>query len=173
MKDEDVEMECIFGYENLLRARRKDREMKKKILIGVVAALIIMQFFRIDKTTPKHDASTDFINMSQGDTEVTKLLKVACYDCHSYDTEYPWYTNVAPLSFWIKGHIKGGRQKLNFAEWASYDDGKRNHKLEESIEEIEEAHMPLKSYTWLHPESKLSETDKTKLVAWLKSEISQ
>jgi len=147
--------------------------MKKKILIGIVAVLIIMQFFRIDKTVPAHDASTDFITMSQGDAETTKLLKVACYDCHSYDTKYPWYMNVAPLSFFLKGHVKGGRQKLNFAEWASYDEGKRKHKLEECIEEMEEAHMPLKSYTWLHPEAKLSDTDKAKLLAWLTAEMNK
>lgn len=143
--------------------------MKKKILIGVVVILVIMQFFRIDKTVPPHDDATDIINMTGVDAETAGLLKAACYDCHSYDTKYPWYTNVAPLSFWIKGHIKGGRQKLNFAEWASYDTDKQRHKIEESIEEIQEKHMPLKSYTWLHPEGKLTDEQNEKLMTWMKS----
>lgn len=143
--------------------------MKKKILIGVAAVLIIMQFFRIDKSAPKTNPADDFVSISQPSPEITQMLKAACYDCHSYETAYPWYTNVAPLSFWIKGHIKAGRQKLNFAEWASYDAGKKAHKLEECIEEIESNHMPLKSYTWLHPEGKLSKEQKAELVAWMKS----
>lgn len=101
--------------------------MKKKIGIGIVTALIIMQFFRIDKSVPAHDAANDLINMSEIDETTEGILKIACYDCHSYETKYPWYTNVAPLSFWIKGHIKGGRQKVNFAEWASYDADKKRH----------------------------------------------
>lgn len=143
--------------------------MKKKVLIGIAAALIIMQFFRIDKTAPAHDVANDILTMTGADAEITSLLKAACYDCHSYDTEYPWYTNVAPFSFFIKGHIKGGRQNVNFAEWASYDAGKRNHKLEECIEVIEDGRMPMKSYTWLHPEAKLTDAQNDKLIAWLKS----
>jgi hypothetical protein len=143
--------------------------MKKKILIGVVAVLVIMQFFRIDKTAPPHDPVTDILTMTGADTEMINLLKGACYDCHSYDSKYPWYTNVAPFSFLIKSHIKGGRQKLNFAEWASYDVDKRNHKLEESIEAIQDKYMPMKSYTWMHSEAKLTDEQKDKLTAWMKS----
>lgn len=145
--------------------------MKKKIGIGIVAALIIMQFFRIDKSVPAHDIATDLIHMSEVDETTAGILKIACYDCHSYDTEYPWYTNVAPFSFFIKGHIKGGRQKVNFAEWASYDTGKKRHKLEECVEVMEEGRMPMKSYTWLHPEAKLSDDEKAKLIAWFKSQM--
>ncbi|MGK0387660.1 MAG: hypothetical protein ACI94Y_000386 [Maribacter sp.] len=145
--------------------------MKKKILIGVVAVLIIMQFFRIDKTAPPHDPATDIITMTGADTEMISLLKGACYDCHSYDSKYPWYTNVAPFSFLIKGHIKGGRQNVNFAEWASYDIDKRKYKIEECIEVIEDGRMPMKSYTWLHPEAKLTDEQRNKLTAWMKSVV--
>ena len=145
--------------------------MKKKILIGIVAVLLIMQFFRIDKSIPEHDPATNIIAINQPDAEITHILKVACYDCHSYDTEYPWYTNVAPLSFLIKEHIKQGRKHLNFAEWASYDDKKRKHKLEECIEEVEGGRIPMKSYTWLHAEAKLTDEQREKLVAWFQSAI--
>ncbi len=145
--------------------------MKKKIGIGIVVLLVIMQFFRIDKSVPEHNSNDDILVMNPASEHVGQLVKAACYDCHSYETKYPWYTNVAPLSFWIKGHIKAGRQKLNFAEWASYSEDKRNHKLEESIEEMMDNHMPLKSYTWLHPEAKLGDKDKKDIAEWMKSQI--
>ena len=141
----------------------------KRIGLLVVAFLVIAQFFRIDKTNPPSDPNQDFMNMVSPPAEMTSLLKDACYDCHSYHTKYPWYTNVAPLSWWIKGHIDHGREHLNFSIWGTYDAKKKDHKLEECYEEVEEMHMPLKSYTWVHPEAQLTEEQHDAMVNWFKS----
>lgn len=109
--------------------------MKKKIALGVLAVLIVMQFFGIDKNNPTSDPSKDFLALA-GDVEpeVANLIKTACYDCHSHNTKYPWYTSVAPVSWWIKGHIDNAREELNFSTFADYDAGRRSHKLEECAE---------------------------------------
>lgn len=130
--------------------------MKKKILLVLLAAFIVMQFFRIDTTNPTFEAKNDFIAMTNPPEEVTQILRAACYDCHSHETKYPWYSQVAPISWWVKHHIDEGKEHLNFSEWGTYSEKKADHKLEECAEEVEEGEMPLDSYTWVHGEAKLS-----------------
>ena len=143
--------------------------MVKRILIGLGAILIIIQFFQIDKTNPPVDKNQEFARIAKPSAEVTTLLKDACYDCHSYETQYPWYTSIAPFSWWIKRHIDEGREHLNFSVWGTYEAKRRAHKMEECYEEVEEKHMPLKSYVWMHPEAKLDEEQRALLVDWFKA----
>lgn len=140
-----------------------------KILIGVALALIVIQFFGIDKSAVASDPSKDLIAIEETPAEVQDILKQACYDCHSYKTEYPWYTNVAPLSWWIGHHIDEGRHHLNFSVWGEYSDKRREHKMEEFYEEVEEGEMPLTSYTWAHSEAKLSNEQKELIINWAKT----
>jgi cytochrome c553 len=118
--------------------------------------LLVLQFFQINKTNPEIKPGEDFLVINKTEASTAKLLKDACYDCHSHETKYPWYTNVVPLSWWIKKHIVKGREELNFSTWATYTAKKADHKLEESIEMLEEKKMPLKSYVIAHSEAKLS-----------------
>ena len=138
----------------------------KRILVIALIALIVIQFFQIDKVNPPYDTGNDFLNSSLAPAEVKGIIKDACYDCHSYETEYPWYTYVAPISFWIKGHIKGARQHLNFSIWNSYTVKKQHHKLEECIEEVKAKNMPLKSFTWTHSEAKLTDQQQALILDW-------
>ena len=141
----------------------------RKFLIAALIALVIIQFVSIDKNNPPVDAKQDFATLTNPPAGVLENLKTACYDCHSHETTYPWYTNVQPVAWWVKGHIKGGVKKLNFSIWDTYSEKKKNHKIEECIEEIEELHMPLKSYTWTHSDAKLSHADREELIQWFKS----
>ncbi len=135
----------------------------KRILIAITALLLLIQFFGIDKTNPIAEPSEDFIEMVKPDAETTALLKSACYDCHSYQTKYPWYSNIAPVSWWLKHHIDEGRDELNFSKWGSYSEKRRNHKLEECEELVEAGEMPLDSYTWTHGDAKLTAEQRQKL----------
>ena len=141
---------------------------KKKIFIGLVIVLLVMQAFRIDKTTKPVDTNTDFISVTGANAEVSNTLKIACYDCHSDQTIYPWYTNIAPVSWWIKHHIDEGSHHLNFSVWGTYKDKRKHHKLEECIELVEEGEMPMDSYTWTHKEAKLTDAQKLQLVEFFK-----
>jgi len=147
----------------------KNRFTKKNIFLYLVVLFILIQVFRIDKSTKPINVETDFIAMTSPDSEITNILKIACYDCHSNQPAYPWYTNVAPFSWWIKHHIDEGSRHLNFSEWGTYSEKRKNHKLEESIEMIEEGEMPMDSYTWMHTKAKLTDAQKLQLVEWFKA----
>ena len=141
--------------------------MKKKILWGVLALLVIIQFFRIDKTNPTSDPAKDFIAMTNSPAEVAGMIKASCYDCHSNQSVYPWYTNVAPVSWFIKKHINEGRKHLNFSEWGNYEERRRNHKLEEFYGEVNQREMPLQSYLIIHSESRLTDEQVKKMTDWI------
>lgn len=144
--------------------------MKSKfqtILLILAGLLLAAQLIPLDRSVPAADPNADFLTAVDAPPAMASLIQGACYDCHSYQSEYPWYAKVAPLSFWIQGHVNGGREHLNFSEWTAYPAEKAAHKLEECYEEVQDRHMPMKSYTWLHPEAKLSDGQVSALAQWL------
>ncbi|MBW8199310.1 heme-binding domain-containing protein [Flagellimonas abyssi] len=138
----------------------------KKIAIVLLIVLIGMQFYRPEKNKAKGDYVAVFETETQPSAEVKQILKTACYDCHSANTEYPWYNNIAPVSYWLADHVEDGKRHLNFSDWANYDSKKKDHKLEEVIEEVKEGKMPLNEYTWTHADANLSEDQISALLAW-------
>ncbi|MCB9292010.1 MAG: heme-binding domain-containing protein [Lewinellaceae bacterium] len=134
--------------------------------LAVLAALVVIQFFGIDKTNPPVNASEEFMALAAPPADVAQLLRNACYDCHSHETKYPWYTNVAPVSWWIANHIEHGREHLNFSVWGAYDAEKQAHKAEEAGEEVEKGKMPMTSYQPMHPEARLTDAQRERLTAW-------
>lgn len=143
--------------------------MKRKnlIILTVLFIVIFIQFFRINQTNPIVDEAQDFIMIEKPTAEVSAILKNACYDCHSYKSKYPWYANVAPISWMIGQHISSGRKHLNFSVWGEYSSKKQLHKLEEITEEINEGKMPIPIYTWMHHEAKHNEEDRKEIVDWI------
>jgi hypothetical protein len=128
----------------------------KWVAITLLSALLLLQFFQINKSNPQVKADEDFLTIHKTEAATAKLIKDACYDCHSYESKYPWYTYVVPLSWWINNHIVNGRKEMNFSIWATYSAKKADHKLVESAEMLTEKKMPLKSYVLAHSEAKLS-----------------
>ena len=143
--------------------------MKKKIGIVIVLLIVVIQFFRIDKINPTVISSNDFIVMKSPTEEIATMIKTSCYDCHSNETKYIWYSNIAPISWWLKHHVDEGREELNFSEWGTYSEKRKDHKLEECVEELEEGEMPLKPYLWTHGDAKLTKDQKEKLMNWFDS----
>lgn len=141
----------------------------KKILFGLLAVVVIIQFFRIDKTNPPVNRALDIMNVVPVPPEIKSILKTSCYDCHTNETVYPWYTNVAPVSWWIKKHIDDGRDELNFSEWGNYSLRRKDHKLDEIVEMIDEEEMPLPSYLIAHGDARLNAEQKALLVDWAKA----
>ena len=152
-------------------AGKKKMGIGKKVLLLLLAAFVIMQFFRIDKTNPKVDKAKDFIALTKPSADIEKMIRSACYDCHSHETEYPWYSNVAPVSWIMGNHIEEGREHLNFSVWGDYNAEKANHKLHECAEEVEEGEMPISNYTWTHGDAKLSDKQKKELAEWFESQM--
>ncbi|MDD7887051.1 heme-binding domain-containing protein [Flavivirga sp. 57AJ16] len=138
----------------------------KKGLIVLLVALVLIQFYRPEKNNAELRDVAAFEMETKPNTEVAKILKAQCYDCHSNKTTYPWYTEVAPVSFWIGHHIEEGNEHFNVSKWDTYNDKKKDHKLEELVEEVEEGEMPLSSYTWMH--GSITQEEKEALIAWAK-----
>ncbi|WP_224483263.1 heme-binding domain-containing protein [Robertkochia aurantiaca] len=135
------------------------------ILLGV---FIIIQFIRPEKNISTDITQNDLIVSTKPAPEVEAILRSSCYDCHSNNTDYPWYSNIAPVSFWLNDHIEEGKEHLNFSIWEQYDNERKAHKMEEIAEEVEEGEMPLDSYTWIHGDARLTPEQVETLVNWAK-----
>jgi hypothetical protein len=146
--------------------------MLKKILIGLLVVLVLIQFFRPEKNNSNdltHDVSTKY----KVPEDVSQILRVACNDCHSNKTNYPWYAQIQPVAWWLNDHVTEGKEHLNFSSFTQLPIAVQNHKFEEVIEVIDENEMPLESYTYLglHPEAKLTEDQKTALKTWAREQM--
>lgn len=145
------------------------KKFLKWFFIGLLVVFVVIQFFRIDKSVPDYDKAGDFVAMNPGNAEGATLLKSACYDCHSYETRYPWYAEVAPVSWAIADHVEEGREHVNFSLWGSYSSEDKSEILEESVEEIQEGKMPDPNYVKMHAEAEMTESNKTLLINYLES----
>lgn len=139
---------------------------KKKILLGLLAVLLILQFFRPSKTNLPVVADHTISAVFNITPAVKSTLETSCYDCHSNHTTFPWYTEIQPVGWWLQDHVNEGREELNFDEFATYSPRRQFHKLEEIGEQVEEGEMPLSSYTLIHRNAKLSDAQKKELKDW-------
>lgn len=142
-------------------------KLGKKIAWALLIIFLAMQLYRPDKnTSPDTDHLALFLTETNPPEEVKAILKTSCFDCHSNQTRYPWYNNIAPVSWWLDGHIEEGKEHFNVSDWANYSGKKKDHKLEEVIETVEEGEMPLDSYTWTHEEARLTDAERKAVMAW-------
>lgn len=145
--------------------------MVRKIVYVLIGILVIMQLFH-----PKQNRSTgpfpnDISTKFAVNDNVASILKQSCYDCHSNNTVYPWYSNIQPVAWWLSDHVKDGKKELNFSEFASYTAKRQRKKFDEIIDEVKEGKMPLESYTWMHGNAKLTEAQKTALYKWCEENL--
>ena len=140
------------------------KKIIKGILLLALAAFVVMQFIRPDKNESGYDTVKNFESETGVTNQLAVMLKTKCYDCHSSQTEYPWYAEIAPASYWLRDHINNGKKHFNVSAWESYSAKKKDHKLDELIEMVEEGEMPLDSYTWLHDD--ITTEEKEMLINW-------
>lgn len=141
-------------------------KLGKKIAWALLLVFVGMQLIRPEKNQDSSDHLAAFLSETNPPAEVRELLKTSCYDCHSNHTVYPWYNNVAPVSFWLADHVKEGKGHLNFSAWDTYDAKRKDHKLEEVVETVGEGEMPLDEYTWTHEGARLSQQQREAITAW-------
>lgn len=111
--------------------------------------------------------ATDFIKTFEVPYNIQNILKKSCYDCHSNNTNYPWYNKIQPASWLLENHIQEGKKELNFSEFGAYSKRRQKSKLKSIINQIKDDEMPLYSYTLIHKDAKLSEVDKELLISWM------
>ncbi|OFY87122.1 MAG: cytochrome C [Bacteroidetes bacterium RIFCSPLOWO2_12_FULL_35_15] len=136
---------------------------KRKISYVLLAILILIQFIRPSENTGKTIGENSVVTTA----EVNEILQKSCFDCHSNNTEYPWYCNIQPIGWWTAHHVNEGKEELNFSEFNSYTLKRKLKKLKEIKEQLDENEMPLSSYTFIHSDAKLSSNDKNLLLKWV------
>ncbi|WP_421716042.1 heme-binding domain-containing protein [Arcobacter arenosus] len=134
--------------------------MKRALLI-IFSILITMQFFQVDKENKEIDTTLEI----KAPDNIMTMLKNACYDCHSNQTKWPWYSNIAPFSWAINTHVKDGRKALNFSTWEEYSLEEKNKKMKE-VFRTAYASMPLSSYIRFHEEADLTREQRTQIRDW-------
>src|SRR5207249_4489476 len=112
-------------------------------------------FFRPAKNKAEGMSPHDITTKYTVPDDVQKILQVACYDCHSNNTRYPWYAEVQPVAWWLDGHIKDGKHSLNFSEFAGYPIRRQYKTMDEVMDLVKAGTMPLASYTWIHTDARL------------------
>ncbi|SRX55534.1 heme-binding domain-containing protein [Aequorivita sp. CIP111184] len=140
------------------------KKVIKIVLVIALLALVAIQFIRPEKNNQGYKSVALFETETKPSAKVASILKESCYDCHSNQTQYPWYSEIAPTSLWLADHIEEGKEHFNVSAWENYTVKKKEHKLEELIEMVEDDEMPLQSYTLIH--GNLSEDDKKLLLQW-------
>jgi len=137
--------------------------MLKKILIVLVIIVVGIQFIPVDRTNPP--ITQEIV----APTNVLSILKTSCYDCHSNETKWPWYSYVAPISFLVAGDVEDGRKRVNFSEWDKYDEKKKEKKMSAMIEAVEAGGMPLPKYLITHPDAEIDSKKLKTLKDWVTS----
>lgn len=143
------------------------KKILKKIVFLLLVVFAIAQFFGPEKNEGELITLVPFLKETNPPEQVKVILKETCFDCHSSTTQYPWYSNITPVNYWMNGHVKHGKGELDFSKWESYSARQKEHKLEEIAELVEKKEMPLKSYTWMHKEAKLSEKQIAAVITWV------
>lgn len=132
----------------------------KRAAVGLVVVVAALQFVPVDRSNPPVTLDVP------SSVPVKNLLRRACYDCHSNQTQWPWYSYVAPVSWFVADHVADGRRELNFSHWDRYDETRRRILLDEAVTEIESGHMPPGSYTWLHGDAVWTAEERARVTAW-------
>lgn len=129
------------------------------VLVFLFLAFIIMQFIQPVRNQSGRVSEKDITKVYKIPENVSAVLKTSCYDCHSHNTNYPWYAKIQPVGWWLSSHIKKGKSELNFNEFGDYSKRRQNSKLKSIVSSIEDGTMPLPSYTLIHADAKLSKQD--------------
>ena len=142
--------------------------LKKKIGLGLLIGFVVIQFIQPARNKSDKVLPTDIEKIYVVPDEVLAVLQNSCYDCHSNNTRYPWYSFIQPGAWWMASHIRKGKVNLNFSEFGAYSNRKQQSKLQAIANSIKDETMPISSYTSLHKDAKLSLDDKAGLLDWIK-----
>jgi len=141
---------------------------KKKRLFwySFFGIIILMQAYPVERPAVSMDNPNDLIKSAEVPGDVAQLLRSACYDCHSNETVYPWYSYVAPVKWLVYRDTEEGRKELNFSDWGAMKKMDQATALDDISSEVEEGDMPMKIYPLMHPDAKLSDEDRQKIMDW-------
>lgn len=134
------------------------KKILKYFFIVVLLALVGIQFIPANVNKQEYIPYTDIRYVYDVPDKIMNILENSCYDCHSNNTNYPWYSHIQPIRLIMDNHIKEGKKKLNFSEFSNYSNRRKKNKLKTMAEQIKKKKMPLPSYLWMHPEATINQT---------------
>jgi len=140
----------------------------KKVFLGVIVVFILIQMIRPNKNDSRNNIN-HISTVKEVPDEVNEILIKSCNDCHSNYTVYPWYNEIAPISWYLAQHVNNAKRHLNFSEWTTYNKNQQNHILKDLEEVLETHEMPLKSYIWMHKDATMTNKEYEMLITWVKS----
>jgi len=143
----------------------------KWIFIALVTGFALLQLTNPPRTNPP--VIHDLMASSATPPQVAAMLHAACYDCHSSETLWPWYSHIAPMSWLIASDVKEGREHLNLSDWPNDNPMRAAKRLENMSDEISSGEMPLPKYTKIHADARLTRIQRKELSDWLDAEAAQ
>jgi hypothetical protein len=153
-----------------MEQKPKLKKLVRWSLIGAAVVVLAALLINPRLTNPPLIAGQDLTATNSPPAEIVKLIHNACYDCHSDETKWPWYSHVAPVSWWLVEHVEDGRKRLNFSKWP-HDDTRRAVRRWRSIAEaVREGEMPFPNYDRMHPAARLTQEQRDKLSQWAEQE---
>lgn len=132
----------------------------------MIVAFALLQLTNAARTSPTVVPGHDLLSTNAPPEEISSMLRGACYDCHSYETHWPWYAHVAPVSLWIDSHVRDARERLNFSEWPHDNSQKAARKWNNVADTVRDASMPLPSYLKMHKAARLTDDQRKRLADW-------
>ena len=141
------------------------------LAVLVVAIVLVIQVIPMERNVSTVPPGQSFEKTEKVPANVAAILKVSCYDCHSNNTRYPWYSELQPGAWFMARHIKKGKEELNLDEFNDYSKRRKKAKIKSIISQIEKEEMPLKSYLLLHPDAGLTPNKKKVLLQFFQSEL--
>lgn len=140
--------------------------MLKKIFLGLLLVFLALQLVRPTKNVSRAPDPQDITARYPTPPAVKQLLTVACFDCHSNHTRYPWYAEVQPVAWWLAQHVRDAKHDLNFSEFGAYSKKTALGRLEACVDEVTDRTMPLPSYRLTHPDARLTDAQVKLLTDW-------
>jgi len=147
------------------------KKILKWIFVALVVVFVLLQLTNPARTNPP--VVLDLMATNPPPPAIAAMLHAACYDCHSYETKWPWYSHVAPASWLVVSDVNDGRKNLNLSEWPAGEPKRAAKRLENMSEKIGYGEMPLKKYTMIHADARLTDSQRKELTGWLDAEAAR
>ncbi len=144
-------------------------KISKIILLILTIVFVGIQFIPTKRNQSESVPNTDFMIANNVPNNIKATLQTSCYDCHSNNTSYPWYNTVQPVAWFLENHIEEGKAELNFSEWDNYSNRRKKSKLKSIVSQIKDNKMPLSSYTMIHKDALLDDSQKKEIIDWITS----
>ncbi|MEO7081470.1 MAG: heme-binding domain-containing protein [Flavobacteriales bacterium] len=152
----------------LLCVKSTPSPMIKRILYIALGIFVLAQFVQPDRSVPVVDPALDMLQMTGAPADIQQMVVGACYDCHSYQVQYPVWAYITPVNFWVQEHINEGREEVNYSRWDQFAGTKDASKSGKTVAKGE---MPPPNYAAMHGHAQLTAAQKEQLVAWFNANI--